>query len=538
LLAILSDFDLSYPTQVASARQTLDLLKETVAIEQASGFDPSGASGIDLLFDEPQNVRGEDESASAKSLQGWRSQTDDTSLSQELSSLDLEVPTYSEQGAFTSRRDSPDKTYISELDGLNEDEKEKTLIGIFPALKPFDIKWTLKKCKWDASLAIDELMTQSFLEESGSRHRGIEAFSESDVPSRPRKGKSKKKRGNRLEDTVESATTEAPVQSKWDAGKKDVEFIVEKTGMPFQQVTTMYHQHGASVHQTISAIIQAHQSMNMESDDPMVQINTFELKQDFPSIPTSDLEALIQLTHPSLSNARELAQALSYQPAIRKGGIQINFRHAPIGLSSKSERKTKAKSSSPVFPSRPLDAVTAANLASSYHHARDVAFIQASVAYRKGKSDHLMGGAAAYYSQLGRDADAKARHADSVRADALVAAQSSRTELDLHGVNVKDAVRIASEKVAAWWEEKREDRAAGRGIGGGFRIVTGVGRHSEGGRGKLGPAVGKMLMREGWKVEVLMGVLVVIGVVRREQDLEDICICTAFVQRHIAFGSI
>jgi hypothetical protein len=32
----------------------------------------------------------------------------------------------------------------------------------------------------------------------------------------------------------------------------------------------------------------------------------------------------------------------------------------------------------------------------------------------------------------------------------------------------------------------------------------------------LGPAVGKMLIREGWKVEVGNGVLVVTGVARRK----------------------
>ena len=50
--------------------------------------------------------------------------------------------------------------------------------------------------------------------------------------------------------------------------------------------------------------------------------------------------------------------------------------------------------------------------------------------------------------------------------------------------------------------------------GGAFRIVTGVGRHSAGGRGRLGPAVGGMLVREGWRVEVGEGVLVVRGRVR------------------------
>lgn len=51
--------------------------------------------------------------------------------------------------------------------------------------------------------------------------------------------------------------------------------------------------------------------------------------------------------------------------------------------------------------------------------------------------------------------------------------------------------------------------------GSGFRIVTGKGTHSEGGRGRLGPAVGGMLVREGWRVEVTEGVVAVTGRARK-----------------------
>lgn len=509
LLAILSDFDdLCNATQLAQARQTLDLLKETAASEQETGFDPSGAGGA---RDEVHVAKDENESVSAKSQQAWRSQTDDTSLSQELSSLDLEGPKYLE-GVFTTRRESPAETFTSELDGLDEAGKEKTLVGIFPALKLFDIKWTLKKYKGDMSLAIDELMTQSFLEESGSRQRGIEAFSENDVSSRPRKGK-RKKRSVRLDRYDDSPTAETPIQSKWDTGRKDVEFIAEKTGMPVQQVSTMYHQNGGSFHDIISAIIAAHKSMNLDADDPMVQINAFELQQDFPALLISDLEALIQITHPSLSHARDLAQAMAFRPSTRDGGIQLSFRHAPIDSGTSSKPKSAAHNA--VYPDLPLDASAAALTAASYIRTRDTAFMQASAAYRKGKSDPLMGGAAAYYSQIGRDADMKAKIAESRAADTLVNSQSSKAQLDLHGVSVKDAVRIARDRVEGWWHGLGEDRfSRARGIDPGYRIVTGIGIHSEGGRSKLGPAVGKMLVREGWKVEVGTGHLLVRGKAR------------------------
>jgi hypothetical protein len=123
-----------------------------------------------------------------------------------------------------------------------------------------------------------------------------------------------------------------------------------------------------------------------------------------------------------------------------------------------------------------------------------------------------MGGAAAYYSQEGRDADARARQALSAAADRLAEMQSWKGGVDLHGVTVEDAKRIAREKVTVWWHELGRD---GQGVGAGYQIVTGVGNHSEGGVGKLGPAVGKMLIREGWKVQVGSGYLVVTGVAKK-----------------------
>jgi hypothetical protein len=280
-----------------------------------------------------------------------------------------------------------------------------------------------------------------------------------------------------------------------------------------QQAASIYHKNGASVRTTIAAIIRAHASIELESDDPNIQINASELRQDFPSVSTSDLEILVQITHPSINNARELAKALSSRPLANKPPIQIEFRHAPVELGS-GPSNSKIKVSNTIHRE---GAIPPAALASTYIQARDTAFIKAHAAFRKGKSDPLMGGAAAYYSQVGRENDAKAKGAESAAADALISMQTSRTELDLHGLNVKDALRISRERVTAWWHEGGEQRLGTRGIGPEYAIITGKGNHSEG-RGRLGPAVGKMLIREGWKVEVRGGNggrLVVTGVAKK-----------------------
>ncbi|OWP04438.1 smr domain-containing protein [Marssonina coronariae] len=514
ILAILSDYVISDPTELSQARQTLEILKSSASAEERTGFDPSGASGVDLSADD-RSARGEDESPSASQL-GWKSQTDATSLCQDI--IDLEGLDLEDIGGDKS----PEQAYPSSLDNLDEAGKEKALTGIFPALKPFDITWTLKKCKWDAGQAIDELMTQAFLEESGSRHRGIEAFSESEIVPRPRRGKGKRKRKVGVASNAtrpETLVVEPPVESKWDLAKQEVEFLSNKTRFPTQQISSIYHKNGGSVPASITAIIEAHAAMRFDVDDPILQVNAFELRQEFPSVSGTHLESLLQITQPSVADARELARALTAPTYAKNSPIQIEFRNAPIELDTEPA-KPKPRLHDALYPDRPLNVASCAEIVAFHSQARNRAFAQAQAAFRKGKSNPLMGGAAAYYSQVGRDADAKVKSAASAAADALVAGQSTRLQLDLHGVSVKDAVRISREEVTRWWRETEEQRASGRGSAiPVYKIVTGAGNHSSGGHGKLGPAVGRMLISEGWKIEVgsrgNSGFLVVTGRAKR-----------------------
>ncbi|PVH87747.1 hypothetical protein DL98DRAFT_479966 [Cadophora sp. DSE1049] len=512
LLAILYDYDITNPAELAAARDILDVLKSSASEEESTGFDPSGASGPEPILDDEGSVRDDNESLSA-SQRGSKTQTDDTSLSQDPGTLDLEGLDLGGE----EREENNCKSYSSELDDLDQAGKEQALIGIFPALKPFDIKWTLKKCKGDAGLAIDELMTQAFLEESGSRHRGIDAFSENDAAPR-RKGKGKKKKGaarNASNPTTPPSPVESPVESKWDTGKQDIEFISEKTGIPEQQVTSFYHKHGGTARGTIAAIIHAHAEMEIYEDDPIVAVDAYNLHQDFPSIPIADLEILLHITNHTQS-ARDLAKALA-TTADKKNAILLDIRHAPIQLDH--EPAAKPKPFNAVYPNGPHDYASSSQAVARYSESRNIEFAKAANAFRKAKSNQLMGGAAAYYSEVGRTYDARAKAAASRAADELVASQSSKLVVDLHGMNVKDAMRISRERVTMWWHEYGEERADGRSAKvPPYKVVTGAGNHSSGG-GKLGPAVAKMLLAEGWKIQVgsgnNMGFLLVLGISKR-----------------------
>lgn len=504
LLAILSDFDLDDSSQVESARRTLDILKDTVEAEENTGFDASGSGGSRLLFEnvDANHEIGSD-SWSSKSPPAWS--TDDASLSHAISSLDLGTSEHSRHITDTPAMEGP--CYSGEHDDLDGEAKESLLWGMFPTLKPFDVQWALKKHKGDLNHIIDELMTQSFLDQTGTRRKGIEAFSESET-SLPRKAKGKKKKNRQIENLTNSTTSE-PVD-KWHTVKKDIQFISSRSGMPANQVGSLYHKNGGSLRATISAIVEAHLALGLDSDGPLVQSHAIDMSHDFPAIPFPTLVALVQIGHPSITHSRELAEALAAPKTTEQPSIQIEFRRTPLQLDHTSAAPQTASPSAPYGPEASLESVT--NTAMKYIQARDAAFSQAHAAYRKGKSDSLMGGAAAYYSQEGRDADARARRALSAAADRLAERQSWKDGIDLHGVTVEDAKRIAREKVTGWWHELGRD---GQGVGAGYRIVTGVGNHSEGGVGKLGPAVGKMLIREGWKVQVGTGYLVVTGVAQK-----------------------
>ena len=99
MLAILSDYNLANPSEVEAARQLLSALSSDIATYEAADFDPSGASGSGVFTNDREIGKEDDESVSARSQQGWKSQTDDTSLSQDLSVLDLEGLDFLDNGA-------------------------------------------------------------------------------------------------------------------------------------------------------------------------------------------------------------------------------------------------------------------------------------------------------------------------------------------------------------------------------------------------------------------------------------------------------
>ncbi|KAF2670314.1 hypothetical protein BT63DRAFT_234563 [Microthyrium microscopicum] len=195
--------------------------------------------------------------------------------------------------------------------------------------------------------------------------------------------------------------------------------------------------------------------------------------------------------------------------------IKIIPSYAPLNL---DDHEKEATGWTPVARKKGLafsSPVTNSVSSSAYHLAAGTeAYSKAALAFRRGKSDPLYGGAAAYYSEEARTHYAAFKSSSAAEADAHVAKTSTATQIDLHGVNSSDGQRIALAHVRLWWNSLGETkiRFQGRtGVGEGFRIVVGAGRHSAGGKAVLGPAVSRALVGDGWKVEIGSGLVLVKG---------------------------
>ncbi|KAF2713419.1 hypothetical protein K504DRAFT_461941 [Pleomassaria siparia CBS 279.74] len=507
--AIYSDFT-GTPDGLQSVRVLLDSIKQAAQAEQGTEFDPSGSSG-----DAARTSPGKESDQVASNAESWTSRT---TVSNDLSALSLEAKSESDG--------SSEGGYFRDTERFDTPTKELLLAETFPTLRLELVVYTLNKCQGNFGKATDELLNHVYFEDSRTSPaeetvatKGVDAFAEEfHVPHCNKKGRGKRKQRSHNTNTQQASDSDVstpPPPNKWLDSNRDVEFIASRTNSAYATVASLYHRNGASRSATIMVMLEKEVTdvrKEKEPDAAIVQ-DAIELTSVFSSIDLEYAIALIRITAPSIANAHELAKALTVlagNDRKAKGDIVVIPRYAPVNLSDSTHESTSR------LPSLPLSALpqTTASLSA----ARSEAFNQASAAYRKGRSTPMMKSVAGYYSQVGRDLNANLRAMNEVDADVLVSSQSSSCYLDLHGVSVASATRIAKERVQLWWHGLGEERIPGggrRGAGEGYRIITGLGRHSEGGRGKIGPAVVRTLVKEGWKIEVGTGELLVVGLARR-----------------------
>lgn len=530
LTAIASDFDLGDGAQAGQLCDTLDTLKLSALEQEDLPFDPTGTSGLNASNGiETDGIA--TRSASRNDTIHSR-ETDITSIASGFSAVSIDDRPSNGRGQSNSSRHTSSESiaYIIGADGspvlvgASEDDKASYLTEMFSSIDPLSIRHTLKKAGGDVERSMDVLLNLAFFDEklpdengaTVSIPKGVDGFAGSDMVIGNKKGRKRKGKNmsNKSPDMSPYVSDEAPTVNKWDASREDVDFVYSRASASVKRetVASTYHSNGASLSATIQSLARSHApTQHSINEDPLMVAQVAELAQIFSSIPSTMLAGLLCLTGNSVSPANELAAAMTKRPAPPPISELIKFTasHPPIDIDAEED--------SPRTPSTRVarDYNRARSSAGRHLVASAEAFSKASAAYRRGRSDRMMGGAAAYYSSVGRENLEQARQDAAAAADALVDSQSGADVLDLHGVSVPDAVRIARERVAVWWESLGETKFTRGPRRFSYQIVTGMGRHSHDGTSRLGPAVAKMLAREGWKVEVGEGMLTVMGVARR-----------------------
>jgi len=417
----------------------------------------------------------------------------------------------------------------------------------------YTLKRVLSSAQGDVDRAIDELLNRVFLDgdEEGRKTKGVDAFDgELGLNWGGKKGKRRgqgrngKGKGGGSASSVpdENSSSDNGAESRWAAMSREVDYLAGCLGLERGKVLSAYHCHSGSLGRTIVALLEEHGEGG--SQDPTHLDELHALVARFgATVETDHLDKLLPLCGENKTALFQLAEILSRNAPPKRHFLGASSptpssaststsTSSSSSSSSSSRSKTSRQATSTVntdwtvigtSPRRLPMSTRATNIprsptspliyASAYASARNEAFAKASAAHKKSKSDRLMSGAAAVYSEQGHEYNNKAREYSDIAAEALVNQNSSEDTLDLHGVTVKQAIKISRERTTQWWVREGINRGRRRrGEGKAFCVVTGSGRHSKDGKPRLLPAVSKMLIREGWDIQVQGGQILVWGV--------------------------
>jgi DNA-nicking Smr family endonuclease len=428
--------------------------------------------------------------------------------------------------------------------GEEREDKKKTdalegLKAMFTKLKPYTVESTFLRCGQDLGKTADELLNRTLFEEEGRMPKSIDAFGEMSDREKTHI-RLPTASGRRLSLPPESSgrlrILEKKVVSQWDKKKEEVEFVSYALGLPKSYVMSEHHANGGVLSNTVAALLDSNGSETIGDDPDEHMAELCELMGIFgDSVSRVHLDRLLRLCNDDKEAVFRLAEMLRRRPPTPLSTIKTNWnsqttqsptrrannclsrdenwitvgrspRAPPSSISSSS-----ASSSSYTPSSRQNPTQTATDISLAYREARNEAFARASEMYRRSRSNKLFSGAAAYFADVGRDYNNKTKEYLDLAAEEYVATNNTNTGmLDLHGLTVQQAIKFTREAITKWWVESDFNDVSQNP----FRIVTGKGRHSKGGRPRVAPAVVQMLEREKWKIRVDGGEIYVFGVRR------------------------
>ncbi|KAJ5129589.1 Peptide methionine sulfoxide reductase MrsB [Penicillium bovifimosum] len=509
--AIISDYNLAKPNEVAQLRETLDVLAASAVEQEDLPFDPTGTTTLRTSEAADSSTGEPSADAPLSDITSW---TSIEHLDQANADLKGSKPAYTFQGMTTA-------------------EKAQKLISMFPTITRLEAERILENCHDNLGRAMDVLLNLAFIEETqlagdapqetpeevkargSSIPKSVDGFHADENQNGGGKKSRKKKQQQQRKAQMSLQTSNTIATNKWEAGNKDIDFLSSRaSSLQREKIASAYHANSMSIGATIRTLAQAHAPKDIEEieDDPRLLTQVGEIGHHFPGIHPTTLAGLIHITNGEVTAISELAEKLESRPALTSPSEIITFVTAPVNIDEEDEEIPPVHQSESSSGYMNLEDSAAA--ASSHFAARSAALAQASQSARRARSNPLYGGAAAYYREVSNKERQLAMRHLAAASDQLVARQSSPDSLDLHGVSVANAVRIARERVQAWWDglgDQKHVRGGGQHSHGGFNIICGVGLHSQDRKSHIGPAVWNMLQKEGWRVELNRGSMLVTG---------------------------
>ncbi|KAI1065068.1 hypothetical protein LB507_000736 [Fusarium sp. FIESC RH6] len=498
IVAIASDHDLQNASQFEAAQTVLEGLAQDVTTEEASGFNPSGIANT------PDDVNEDANTIETSSQQA--STSDQTS---------------------TSTNTSYSIPRLTSFDDDSEEIKILLLQGMFSELKEYEIKQALKRANGDVQTALDELLNVQYLKSTGQEKKGIDAFfdPEGDATKKKKKNrkKGKKSPGDATPSSSSGTASPSPDDLKSMKQQDEIAYLADRLDLPFDFVSKIYHNKRCASGATAVQILEQYIELGIETQDAELKKYAKELTQKYPNVPESFMSTIVQVTGSVSQEPDDIAALVSKHfvknPWTQKLDVSYQLTPLPeddmegfetVTRGNKSRLARPVSAGTGILLPGPSAYAQAAERADQYNRAKREAAASAASLNRRGASNPLYRQAAGYYSERAREQARYEMHATSTAADLLVNKQSTSRSIDLHGVYVQDGVRIARQRVQAWWNglgEFRTDKARQQP----FTVITGLGRHSAGGVSHLRQAVAAALLQDGWKMQVETGRFVVVG---------------------------
>ncbi|KAG5920491.1 hypothetical protein E4U53_003915 [Claviceps sorghi] len=536
IVAIAGDFDLKDPSAYADARSTLEDLAQNVPSEEASGFNPSG---IPLAADDAEGREQEEAEAEAEAPGDWQSsRLDHVDTSTATASHNTSQAYTTEQSSTDSSSRAPDSpdlsghgTRLTSLDKESHEDKILVLQAMFAELKPYDVSYALNKADGDFQLALDDLLNVQYLQSTGQQLKGLDGFFVADSTTNSGKKKRTRKRKKQCPKATCSdpdlssdgcLSPRVPAAAAAENAQDQVQYIAERFGIRSDQVAPIYHECQGSQGAAVVQLLKQYISHGIQTQEKSGQETAQALVNKYRHVPPEFMPTIVHVSGSIPQFAEDIAALLNkhFSKPTKAKKIDLAYRLTPLpqadieGAELLSSATTKSSRSGPASKPAPLDVRSVAEAmgrADTFRAASRDATASAAQLHRRGASSSLYRQAAGYYAERAREQARHAQGASSTAADLLVDQQSTRDSIDLHGVLVRDGVRIARQRAQEWWQGLGEMRASKARERGGFTVITGLGRHSAGGVSQLRQAVAAALLQDGWKLSIETGKFIITG---------------------------